>query len=135
MNKSKGFTLIELLVVIAIIGILAVVILAALGSARKSARDAQRQSDIRNGMSAIELFKVNGDDTAPAAIQDVVDDGYLPAVPSDPNTADNGGVAYSYSRGAVDTTSYVYCAKLSNGKFFNAKNGTTSITEDACLNP
>lgn len=55
MNK-KGFTLIELLVVIAIIGILAVVILAALSQARKAAADAKKKEAVRNAMTAIETY-------------------------------------------------------------------------------
>jgi prepilin-type N-terminal cleavage/methylation domain-containing protein len=55
-KKDKGFTLIELLVVIAIIGTLSGIVLVSLGGARSKARDATRQSDMRQVVSAMEMF-------------------------------------------------------------------------------
>jgi prepilin-type N-terminal cleavage/methylation domain-containing protein len=53
---NKGFTLIELLVVIAIIGLLASVVLLALDSARKKARDSQRKGNLSQISKVLELY-------------------------------------------------------------------------------
>ena len=55
-KREKGFTLIELLVVIAIIGILSTIVLVSMGGARSKARDAKRQSDIRQITTAQEMY-------------------------------------------------------------------------------
>lgn len=54
-KKEKGFTLIELLVVIAVIGMLAGIILVSFGPTRAKARDARRQSDLRQISTAMEM--------------------------------------------------------------------------------
>jgi len=56
-NQNKpGFTLIELLVVISIIGILSTLAVVGLNVARQKSRDAKRVADIKQMMTALELY-------------------------------------------------------------------------------
>ena len=84
-NKSNGFTLIELLMVISIISLLASVMFSYLSSAKAKSRDAVRLSDMKEIGTAANMY-YNDKDTAPSSIQELVDTGYLSAVPSDPQT-------------------------------------------------
>lgn len=61
LKNKKGFTLVELLVVIAIIGTLSGIVLVSLGGARAKARDAVRQSDMRQIVTAQEIYYSNND--------------------------------------------------------------------------
>lgn len=58
-GHNSGFTLIELLVVIAIIGLLSTFAVVSLNEARLKARDARRLADIKQMMTAVELFYLN----------------------------------------------------------------------------
>ncbi len=54
---KQGFTLMELLVVIAIIGLLSATVLTSLNAGRTEARDSLRVSQMKQMMSAIELYR------------------------------------------------------------------------------
>lgn len=69
-KQQRGFTLVELLVVIAIVGILVAVVFVALDPASRfrQARDAVRQNDVQEILSAVKLHQVDNDGAYLASI-------------------------------------------------------------------
>jgi general secretion pathway protein G len=111
-HKRKGFTLIELLVVIAIIGILSTLAIVALGNARAKSRDAKRVADMRQMISALELY-YNDASMYPTAVTPGLSltyssTTYMAVVPSNPSP---------YNDGSCPITNYVYANVNTNASY------------------
>ncbi len=116
-KKYSGFTLIELLVVIAIIGVLAAVVLVSLNSARAKSRDARRLADVRQIMTALELF-YNDNNTYPtSSLGQLVAGSYLGTVPTPlAGASPCNGTAYTYA-GAATAFTVNFCLEGVTGGF------------------
>lgn len=131
MNKQKrGFTLLEILVSITIIAVLTAIGIVSYSSVNKRSRDVKRKSDLEQVRSALEMYRADNGEypnigsgflNASGLDTDLVDSGYMPQVPDDPDSSEN----YYYD--AIDTsgvfTGYCICADLET---------VTSGTESTC---
>ena len=150
-KKNKGFTLIELLVVIAIIGLLASIVLVSLGPARERARDAKRQSDIRQMGTAMELCYSDADcgsneqyiNTTAGSVPGTIGV-YMTTLPEDP--LNDGSYIYRWTTNTAEApVNQYYCVyallESAIGDYFCASNkgigkknyvGSTPSNADCC---
>ena len=85
-GKSEGgFTLMELMIVMMIIGILTTLAIPSFKAAIKSAQEAVLKEDLRVMRSAIDSYTMDKQ-KAPQSLDDLVQEGYLKAIPEDPIT-------------------------------------------------
>jgi type II secretion system protein G len=135
--KNKGFTLLELLVVLAVIGVLASIVLVSLQSVRGKARDARRQADLRQMLTALELYYddhlkypekggLGLIEAIPTAIPP-----YLAPTPQDPGNIPMACQPEGYRWRGNTGQAQKYCAWacLENNEFFAVSpRGTRSLT-------
>lgn len=134
LKKNKGFTLIELLVVIAIIGTLSGIVLVSLGNARARARDAAKQSTIRQVITAQEMV-MNDDEeyfdsgNLTTGIPAISGDGgtYFPGVTGDYEWEANDIVTCPTSSGKIETFC-VWADLETNGWFAASEKGSREVS-------
>jgi general secretion pathway protein G len=84
-RTQSGFTLIELLIVMTIIAILATLAVPYFAAAVKHAREAVLREDLQTMRMAIDSYTMDKQ-KAPQSLDDLIQEGYLKAIPEDPMT-------------------------------------------------
>jgi general secretion pathway protein G len=84
-RTQSGFTLIELMIVMAIIGILITMAIPSFVGAIKHAREAALKEDLQTLRTAIDTYTMDKQ-KGPQSLDDLVQDGYIRAIPEDPMT-------------------------------------------------
>lgn len=84
-DGSSGFTLLELMIVLAIIAILATLAVPAYTANVRRAKEAVLRTDLKTMRDAIESYTYDKQ-KAPQTLDDLIQAGYLKAIPVDPMT-------------------------------------------------
>lgn len=126
---KRGFTLIELLVVIAIIGILATIVLVSMTGVQKSGRDTARKADMRQIVSAMQMYYAENEAYPTITGSDPGSIGsYMLETPKDPS-----GGSYTWLDNSSNTQEFcVYATLETETAWYVATHaGTFTITTGA----
>ena len=84
-SREQGFTLLELMIVMIVIALLAAIAIPAYVTNIKAAREAVLKEDLHVMRQAIDSYTVDKQ-KAPQSLDDLVQSGYIKAMPKDPFT-------------------------------------------------
>ncbi|MFZ5845375.1 MAG: type II secretion system protein [Patescibacteria group bacterium] len=133
MEQKRGFTLVEVLVAATIIAVLTVVGVVSYASVNQRSRDTKRKSDLEQIRSALEMYRVDngyypntgtGTWTDASNLSTALVSTYLPAIPSDPQSA-----TQTYRYRAINFSGgnyYGYCLSTK----LESENPTDTCTPD-----
>jgi general secretion pathway protein G len=125
-QSESGFTLLELMIVMIIIGILAAFAVPAYLVQVKRAKEAVLREDLHIMRTAIDQYTVDKQ-KAPPTLDDLVQSGYLKAMPKDPmtNRTDSWQPEQSDTYRSVDQTE--------SGGIDNVRSGSQDLSTDGSL--
>ncbi len=121
-KQSAGFTLIELMIVMAIIGILITLAIPSFVGAIKHAREAVLKEDLQTMRTAIDSYTMDKQ-KGPQSLDDLVQDGYLRAIPEDPMTR-------SKDTWVTDTSDAMYSLDETEPGITDIHSGSTETGSD-----
>ena len=121
-RTQSGFTLIELIIVMTIIAILATLVVPYFAAAIKHAREAVLREDLQTMRMAIDSYTMDKQ-KAPQSLDDLVQEGYLKAIPEDPMT-------HSKDTWVTDTSDAMYSLDESEPGVNDVHSGSEDTASD-----